>query len=91
MDVRYDEKEKYLEYRNAHYPRAFQFTIKCVQESIDNLHFLTWVTKCTEVNLSIYVLRGTTSAVYFMYKFKVELVSKLEKSGTEKVKIQEER
>ncbi len=44
----------------------------------------------TEVNHTIYVWRGTISAVYFMYKsraFNAKPVNKLEKPGTEKAKI----
>ncbi len=34
------QKETHLEYRNAHCPAVFQFIIKSVEESKDNLHFL---------------------------------------------------
>ncbi len=56
-----------------------------------NLHFLILYTGYiyTEVTHMIYVRRGTTSAVYFIYKsraFMAEPVNKLEKQGTEKAK-----
>ncbi len=79
-------KGKHLEYRNVHYPGAFQVIIKSIEKSIDNLHFYII---CTEVTYTIYVQRGTTSAVYYKSRaFKVEPVNKVENAGTEKVKLQ---
>ncbi len=59
--------EKQLEYRNDHYPGVFQFVIKSVNESIDNLYFFNMGSICTEANHTLYLQKGTISAVYLMY------------------------
>ncbi len=68
-------------------PGTLLFIIKSVEEPTDNLHFLYMGYLYTEVSHTIYVRRGTISAVYFMYKsraFKAEPVNKLKKTGTGK-------
>ncbi len=63
---------------------------KVLNSQYTNYTSCTWGYISTEVNHTIYICRGITSAVYFKHKsktFNIESVNKLEKPETEKAKI----